>query len=69
MNTGRLDKIVRQLQAAYAEADDIIDAFVEARVCQLPSGTSFGATKARMFAQSTLDRVAALKHVKAELTK
>jgi hypothetical protein len=69
MNTGRLDKIVGQLQATHKEADEIIDSFVAAQVCQLPPGTSFGATKARLFTGSTLDRVAALRHVKAELTK
>ena len=72
MNTGRLDRIVREMEKLYTEADEIIDAYVASHVCRLPPGTSFGAIKAaRIFphAGSTLDRVAALKHVKSELTK
>jgi hypothetical protein len=70
MNTSRLDRIIAELEKIQTDADGIINIFVQGLANQRRA--SFGATKAVeifSFAGSTLDRVAALKRVKAELTK
>jgi hypothetical protein len=71
MDTGRLDKIVKDLERLQRDADGIIDSFVDYKIANAPH-TSFGQSKsyfACRHAGSTLDRVAALRHVKHELTK
>lgn len=70
MNTSRLDRIVSELEKLQSDADGIINTFVQGLANQ--RNASFGATKAIEifpFAGSTLDRVAALKHVRGELTR
>jgi hypothetical protein len=70
MNTSRLDRIVSELEKLQSDADGIINTFVQGLADR--RNASFGATKATAIfphAGSTLDRVAALRHVKAELTK
>jgi hypothetical protein len=70
MKTSRLDRIIIELEKLQTDADGIINSFVQARANQCSA--SFGATKATTIfphAGSTLDRVAALKHVKQELSK
>ena len=70
MNTSRLDRIIIELEKLQTDADGIINTFVQGLANKRDA--SFGATKATAifpFAKSTLDRIAALKHVKSELTK
>jgi hypothetical protein len=70
MNTSRLDRIVVELKRLQADADDIINTYV--RGLARRRNASFSDTKATEIfpvAGSTLDRVAALRHVKSELTK
>jgi hypothetical protein len=65
---GSLDQIVKDLEKLLRDADGIIDAFIATRALD----RSFVSTKELLifpYAGSTLDRVAALKHVKQELTK
>jgi hypothetical protein len=71
MDTGRLDKIVKELERLQRDADGIIDSFVDYKIANAPHA-SFGQSKVHFVcrhAGSTLDRVAALKRVKAGLTK
>jgi hypothetical protein len=70
MNTSRLDRIVGELEKLQGDADGIINTFVQGIANK--HNASFGATKATVifpFAGSTLDRVAALRHVKSQLNK
>jgi hypothetical protein len=70
MKTSRLNRIITELEKLQTDADGIINTFVQGLANQ--RNASFGATKAIEifpFARSTLDRVAALKHVKLKLTE
>jgi hypothetical protein len=69
MDTGRLDQTVKDLERLQRIADGIIDSYVEYKIVD---SASFGQAKIDLIcrhAGSTLDRVAALRHVKPELTK
>ena len=70
MNTSRLDRIVAELEKLQADADGIINTFVRGLAHRRQA--AFSDTKAAEIfsaAGSTLNRIAALKHVKAELAK
>jgi len=61
--TGRLDRIIRELEKLQDEAQDIFDAHIDFMRCQTP-GVPWGALKACEItgrAGSALDYVAALK--------
>jgi hypothetical protein len=71
MDTGRLDQTIKDLERLQRDADGIIDSYVDYKIAAAPHA-SFGQSKVYLVcrhAGSTLDRVAALKHVKQELTK
>jgi hypothetical protein len=69
MNTGRLDKIVTDLERLHRDAQDIINAYVNEKICN--HYASFGESKAYLFRQvgSQMNVVNALKLVRAHLTK
>ena len=72
MGTGRLDKIITQLERLQSDASEIIDAHVTALHCQYPPGTSWGATKAAYIfpqAGSQLNFVKALKFIRQKYAK
>ncbi len=70
MNTGRLDKIVNDLEHLQSVAQDILNAYVNEKICNLPYA-SFGEAKAYCFRQvgTQMNVVSALKLVRAHLTK
>jgi hypothetical protein len=70
MNTGRLDGIIRDLVRLQQDAQGILDAYVNEKICNAP-GVSFGEAKAHYIsapAGLSLNYVAALKHVRERLT-
>jgi hypothetical protein len=70
MNTSRLDRIITELEKLQTDARGIIDTYVASIAYR--DGASFGGTKAvEIFprAGTQLNYIAALKHVKSELSK
>jgi len=68
--TDRVDRIIKELEKLQSDADDIIVSYdnYEASLRNEP----YSSARVRLifpFAGSMLDRVAALKHLKSELTK
>ena len=62
--TGRLDRIVADLERLQKEADEILNTYTDQLVSNATSGTSWGVTKYQQLAApagSTMNRVAALK--------
>jgi hypothetical protein len=71
MNTGRLDKIISEMQRLQSDAQDIFNAYVAEKICNAP-WASFGEAKAYYISRpagSGLNYVAALRHVREELIK
>jgi hypothetical protein len=70
MNTGRLDKIVNDLERLHRDAQDILNAYVNEKICNHPYA-SFGEAKVYCFRQvgTQMNVVNALKLVRAHLTK
>jgi hypothetical protein len=69
--TGRLDRIIADLERLQKDGHDILNSYVDQLLCQHPRGTSFGATKYREFADKageTLNLVEALKQLRERLT-
>jgi hypothetical protein len=67
---GRLDRIIRELEQLYKEAQDIFDAHVEVVRCGTP-GIPFGVLKSCEIAApagSALNYIAALKIVRKKIT-
>ncbi len=71
MNTGRLDKIINDLERLHHDAQEILNAYVTEKICNAPHA-SFGEAKAYYISRpagSALNYIAALKHVRDYLTK
>jgi hypothetical protein len=65
--TGRLDRIVADLERLQREADEILNTYTDQLVSTGPSGTSWGVTKYQQLAApagSTFNRIEALKILK-----
>jgi hypothetical protein len=65
--TGRLDRIVADLERLQIEADEILNTYTDQLMTNVPYGTSWGVTKYKQLANpagSTINRVAALKMLK-----
>jgi hypothetical protein len=70
--TGKLDRIIVDLENLQSDAQDLIDAHVDRLASKYPQGTSWGVIKCREIAEpagSTLDLVAALRLVKEQIKK
>jgi hypothetical protein len=70
-SVSRLDRIITELEKLQSEANDIFDAHVDVVMCDLPRGTSFGATKLREIAEPaglTINYVKALKLLRDKLS-
>ena len=70
--TNRLDRVMRGLEQLQNDADHIIDAHVNSWLAQHPEVVSWGEAKIRLIAQpagSTLNRIEALKVVRANWTR
>ena len=68
--TGRLDRIIRELEKLHSKAQGIFDAHIDFMRCRSP-GTPFGVMKAFEItnpAGSALDYVAALKILREKFT-
>ena len=67
LNTGRLDRIINELQRLHDDADKILDAHVNCVLRDLPPASSFGATKYRVLepAGRALNYINALKLVRS----
>jgi hypothetical protein len=64
--TDRVDRIIKELEKLLADADSIIEAYVNYEASR--HNEPYCSAKVRLifpYAGSTLDRVAALRHVKA----
>ena len=69
--TGRIDRIIRELEGLHAEAQDIFDAHVDYALAKDKSVISFGAMKSREIAKpagNTMNYVEALKIVRKSIT-
>lgn len=65
--TGRLDRIVADLERLQKDADEILNVYTDQLMTNAPNGTSWGVTKYKQLAVSagsTINRVAALKILK-----
>ena len=67
LNTGRLDRIISELERLHDDADKIIDAHVNCLLRDLPPAASFGVTKYRVLepAGRSLHYINALKLVRS----
>jgi hypothetical protein len=66
-DVGRVDETIAGLERFQRVARDILDAYVDARLCDAPPGTPFGSLKYFEIAQpagSALNYIAALKLVR-----
>jgi hypothetical protein len=67
--TGRIDRIIRELEGLQSEAQDIFDAHIDYVKCGEPR-TAFGTLKSREIAApagNTMNYVAALKIVRKKI--
>ena len=69
-SVGRIDRIIKQLEGLYGEAQDIFDSHVDYALAKDKSVISFGDMKSRAIARpagSTINYVAALKIVRKKI--
>jgi hypothetical protein len=69
--TGRIDRIIKELEGLYGEAQDIFNAHVDYALAKDRSVISFGEMKTREIARpagSTMNYVSALKIVRKKIT-
>ena len=71
MDTGRLDQTIRDLERLQRDADGIIDSYVDYKIADAPTCLVRPIQIVPRLSARRLDvdRIAALKHVKSELTK
>jgi hypothetical protein len=69
-SVGRIDRIIKQLEGLYGEAQDIFDSHVDYALAKDRSVISFGDMKSRAIARpagNTINYVAALKIVRKKI--